>query len=186
MKTVTLQCATCGEDFEKNSGQHKSRLKKGATDFYCTRSCFASRPANLARMESMRLASAKVLNIADYAANKNDKFYGLREHLRRAKKRGEKYQGLTLEDLLEVWTSQQGRCACTGVELQHPHSHGHDISKNFLASLDRIDSSIGYKKGNVQFISATANNMKNDMSEEEVQQFFDIIRGIQRSDSITA
>jgi len=184
--TVSLECATCGVEFDKCAKEHRSRVKKGKTEFYCSRSCGAKRKANLDRMADMHAASAEVHNIADYAANRADEFTGLREHLRRAKQRGDKYEGLTLEHLLIVWDRQQGRCAFTGVDLEHPGFGGHDIHQNYLASLDRIDSSVGYKDGNVQFVSATVNYLKNDMSSEGVYDFFDIVRGIRRSDSTTA
>lgn len=43
------------------------------------------------------------------------------------------------------------------------------------ATLDRIDRSNGYVKGNVWVISSRANLMKNDASEEELQKFADWI-----------
>jgi hypothetical protein len=39
-----------------------------------------------------------------------------------------------------------------------------------MASLDRIDSSKGYVKGNVQFVSAILNYAKLDMKEEEFRE----------------
>jgi hypothetical protein len=43
------------------------------------------------------------------------------------------------------------------------------------ASLDRIDSSKGYIKGNIQFISITCNYAKSDMSHEEMLTFCETI-----------
>lgn len=54
------------------------------------------------------------------------------------------------EYLWKVWLAQDGRCAYTGWELAHGES----------ASLDRIDSSIGYEVGNVQWLHKEVNWMK--------------------------
>jgi hypothetical protein len=40
-----------------------------------------------------------------------------------------------------------------------------------LASLDRIDSSKGYIKGNIQFVSVIANYAKNEMTHDEMLYF---------------
>lgn len=39
---------------------------------------------------------------------------------------------------------------------------------NTNISIDRIDSSIGYVRGNVQFVCDVANRMKQDLSQEEL------------------
>ena len=165
MSTISLSCDSCSTDFEKPVKDYNARLRKGATDFYCSLSCSSSSRNNVTR-------------IREYHDNRRDEFTGLREHLRRARQRKGKFEGLTLDHLLVVWERQRGRCVYTGVELEHPGCQGHEVSKNFLASLDRIDSSVGYRDGNVQFVSATANHLKNDMTDREVEQFFDIVRGI--------
>ena len=43
------------------------------------------------------------------------------------------------------------------------------------ASLDRIDSSLGYIPGNVQFVSVIANYAKRDFQEEELFEFCEAV-----------
>lgn len=45
----------------------------------------------------------------------------------------------------------------------------------YSASIDRIDSSIGYIRGNVVFVISAVNTMKNNLSEK---QFLNIIESI--------
>ena len=77
---------------------------------------------------------------------------------------------LTAEMLAEIWDHQKGCCAITGVPLilREPGS------KRLLqsASLDRIDSKIGYEPGNLQFLAHTINLGKSDKSNEDILAFY--------------
>ena len=68
---------------------------------------------------------------------------------------------LTLVYLWNLYLTQNRKCAITGDELPN-------ISK---ASLDRIDSSKGYIEGNVQWVTAQANNCKHTLSMPELYEF---------------
>lgn len=60
------------------------------------------------------------------------------------------------------------RCPILKVPLTH--------NTEYAASLDRIDNSKGYVKGNVQVISRRANLMKNAATLEDLRNFGDWIR----------
>lgn len=68
--------------------------------------------------------------------------------------------------LVGLWQSQDGLCAISGEKMSHrrtPRKHN-----QYNGSLDRIDSSLGYVKGNVQFVCWTVNRMKGEGTKEEL------------------
>jgi hypothetical protein len=91
----------------------------------------------------------------------------------RAKKSIRKICEIDESYLQELWINQKGICPYTGWTLQLPYgSEGWkgEVSTN-RASLDRKDSSKGYVKGNLQFISFMANLAKNNFTESELIKF---------------
>lgn len=68
---------------------------------------------------------------------------------------------VSMQYLWDLYESQNRICAITGDPIQ-------DITK---ASLDRIDSSLPYIEGNVQWVSKQANLSKHIMSMEELYEF---------------
>ncbi|MCL2312785.1 MAG: hypothetical protein FWC41_09935 [Firmicutes bacterium] len=82
-------------------------------------------------------------------------------HLQRsAIKRGYSFN-LTIKILWDLFQKQNQICAITGEYIQ-------SIKK---ASLDRIDSSIGYIEGNVQWTTIQANKCKHILSMSELLEF---------------
>ena len=70
---------------------------------------------------------------------------------------------LTVEDLGELPT----HCPVLGLELVYPGAGQGRLPES--ASLDRLDSSKGYVKGNVAIISWRANRLKSDATLAELQ-----------------
>lgn len=99
-----------------------------------------------------------------------------------ATKRGLFYD-LSLDYLCDLYEKQGSRCALSGVTLDMPlvnisryeKAKTFENTKNFTASLDRIDSSKGYVVGNVQWVHKNVNKMKMDLEEEK---FFSIVKQI--------
>jgi hypothetical protein len=85
--------------------------------------------------------------------------------------------GVSLDDLLNLWNKQGGICTYTGVNLIHKETSKEKIPFFKIASLDRIDSSVGYANGNVQFVSAMANLAKHELSHKEMVEFCKTVSG---------
>lgn len=94
--------------------------------------------------------------------------YKLQQALKAAKRRAKennKYIDIDLEYLFYLWNIQNGRCALTGDQMTYEFYKGR-VNSNL--SIDRIDSSKGYSKDNVQLVCMVANQMKNDLSINEL------------------
>ncbi|WP_199559132.1 hypothetical protein [Nioella nitratireducens] len=81
-----------------------------------------------------------------------------------------------LRELLEV---QDDRCAITGLPLQFRGAH---TDANMLPSLDRIDSSGHYERGNLQIVCRFINFWKQAANDGEFRRLLNVVRGIEVSD----
>lgn len=88
----------------------------------------------------------------------------LRYILGKAKLRKQVFN-IVAEDLYDLWDKQNGLCAYSRLPLNNRPT---DLQ---LASLDRIDSSIGYEKGNIQLVCSAVNRMKQEFSEQDFLYF---------------
>jgi hypothetical protein len=80
---------------------------------------------------------------------------------------------ISIHDLREQWEKQRGICPYTGWKLVLPANSREKIEKTpNRASLDRIDSSKGYIKGNIQFVALMAQYAKHSWPDEDVKYFF--------------
>ena len=78
------------------------------------------------------------------------------------------------EALLDLWLKQEGICALTGWRMTTRKNSGR-VKTN--ASIDRIDSSLGYDLDNVQLVCASANRAKLDLSEKD---FVELCRAVSK------
>lgn len=85
--------------------------------------------------------------------------------LRGAKDRGLEVN-ITIQEAWDIFLKQNRRCALSGEILHFPYTR--KTRKFSTASLDRIDSTIGYTKNNVQWIHKKLNTMKMNMTEKEL------------------
>lgn len=165
MSRVTVECVSCGKQFERAKKEVKRSQKVGRKTF-CSRSCagkslitnfgegWRPRPENLS------------------AGNRRTPQTPFKWFMRNVNRR-KKEVNIDIDYIMEVWDRQKGICPFTGWKLELPKNCTVFAGGSRLqrASLDRIDSSKGYIKGNVRFISVMANNCKNNFTDQEVRLF---------------
>lgn len=71
---------------------------------------------------------------------------------------------LSVEYLWKLYLIQNRLCALSGIEIYFPETSIDCSNGNKTCSLDRIDSSIGYIEGNVQWVHKDVNIMKHKLS----------------------
>jgi hypothetical protein len=80
--------------------------------------------------------------------------------------------------VLKIMEKQKWKCALTGLPLKvewTKSKKGHSLSSTSTASLDRINSKLGYVPGNVQWVYKPLNNMKWDLSQKEFIQICHLV-----------
>jgi len=75
---------------------------------------------------------------------------------------------LTIDQAIEIWETQGGRCALSGVLLtyQRDGKDGDGKKKEFNGSIDRINPGGPYTRENVQLVAARVNTMKHTLGED--------------------
>lgn len=165
--TVDLLCHFCSTPFKKYKGEYNRRIRAGATEFYCTQSC------QVRERNRRNPPKGNPENFQHTHDNRRDEYTPFRWFLARVNHRKNKGpHDLTVEYLKELWESQGGHCALTGISMDLPWS-----TEGFLqrhprnASLDRVDNSLGYIRGNVRFLCFMANLARSDFTDDAVREF---------------
>lgn len=156
MSTVILQCSECGKNFEKDKHEVSRRKAKGNSPFwFCSRSCSTSH-------RNRRTPHTPKPQVGNKYGQKYSRFAW---YIKRTA-HDQRFKQMLAEDRLvfekhieEIWT---GICAITGVELQVRDYKGKVGTENrfLIASLDRIDCSVPYQPGNVQWVSHAINQAR--------------------------
>lgn len=175
MKKVLVICENpnCSKEFFRSIGEFNRRKKLNKKQ-YCSMSCYgkAQGKSNLEFADPIKFRNAQQ-NIKNHCDNRRDDLTPFRYYTHVVRNRKKKESNIDEPYLKTLWDTQNGICPYTGWELVLPSNvegwaNGLQIES---ASLDRIDSSKGYMKGNVQFISVMANWGKNNRSEDDLIKF---------------
>ena len=165
-KNVNLICKNCRIEFNYPQKEFNRQVKKGRinTDFACSRSCSTSWRNKNTQYNVTESRKNHLLSKGEKRKRGNFTWY-----LNKARNRKHE-TNLTEEYLQELWNKQNGKCSITSYNM----SMYSRSTKNtpYTASLDRIDSSIGNIKDNVQFVCYSVNLAKQSFDNEVMLEFF--------------
>lgn len=154
---LNLVCFGCGKEFQRKSSQVRSKSM-----VFCSWSCCKG-----VRPDAM--AQFKAIATRVWASCK--------------RKTRNLVNETTAENLKELWQSQNGICPYSGRKMTLPKNRYDHLKSPFAASLDRIDSSIGYVMGNVEFVCRFVNYGKSAFSKKDIMEFFRPVANEDATDS---
>ena len=79
---------------------------------------------------------------------------------------------ITLNDIRLIWEQQKGLCAISKLPMTFDLYQGRTFTN---VSIDQINPHLGYTKENIQLVCMAVNQMKSDMSLEELYMFCEAI-----------
>jgi len=165
---VDLVCIQCGTSFSKPRNEYNRALREGQLNFCCSRKCGADRgrphvPPPVGRPDHLK------------PDNRRDELSPFRWFLKRLPYRTsarDQPHDFDAGYLKLLWETQNGTCPLTGCLMLLPKSTAGFKKRNPInASLDRINPSKGYLRGNVRFITVIANYAKHTFSDADVIEF---------------
>ncbi len=175
MKYVKVKCETCGEEVAKPQNEYNRSMRLGRK-CYCNNKCAG-------KQQVAHLLGKYTHNLKRGGDNHSDEFSPFRRHLLSIKshcsrRRDGRVCDVTLKDLKNQWEAQNGLCPYTGWTLDNPKSTvAADKAPHHMqrASVDRIDSSLGYTKDNIQFVCLIAQYAKHTFTQEELVSFCEAV-----------
>lgn len=165
--SILEKCQNCGKEFTLPKKEHTRQTKKGRKYFFCSASCSSSHNNTGRKLSSKTKNKLRETNLGNTYGYKGEFTY----FLNKARNRNKDFD-LTEEYLQTLWT---GKCALSGIDIFNSKRQKNILSS---ASLDRIDSSKGYVKGNVQFVAYGINLAKNSFSDNDIKLFIESIRSV--------
>jgi len=168
-------------DIACNIGVTKRNInKKGSTERTCT-CCNKTFPKTkefftsfTARRDGLvfqtKCKSCEKIYVEKRNSTPEKSFKLILNKIKNSPKRINKGFDIDLEYLMSVYNEQDGKCKITGLDLTCEKGKGFVPTS---ITVDRIDSSKGYVKGNIQILSYWANMSKGAMSLEEFKYFIE-------------
>jgi hypothetical protein len=160
-----------GQRFGKLTVISQTVSRNGRKSWYCKCDCGSDKIVSTKLLRSNQTRSCGCLQHSERNFHKN---WEGTQHIAKTFftniQRGAKSRNIvfdiTITDLEELYIKQNKKCALSGIDLIFSN-----VTKNKFgignASLDRIDSSIGYIKNNIQWVDKKINIMKNKLNQSE-------------------
>jgi hypothetical protein len=175
---IEIICNFCGKKSEKNLSEINRQKKKGREVFYCNLNCAGKDNFEHLNRYIGKFNSNLIPNNR-FDINTDFRWY-MKNVIKNSKKKNQEYD-LDMDYLRQVWAEQDGVCPFTKQKLQlRTHNYANISNRVYQASLDRIDSTKGYVKGNVRFVSLMFNYAKNAFSDEDVIEFCEHVTNNQK------
>lgn len=177
MTMIELTCTKCGKIFHRYKGEYTRQVNRGKTNFYCSLSCYGRNASNIKKLAEIRSG----YDISKHAGNHADMYSPFRYFLNRIRNGSGKRYGvsdLDLPYLYQLYQEQNGQCKLSNVMMTLPQSTKDTRAELTDASLDRIDSTKGYTKGNVQFVCQFINMGKCSYTDEKVRDFIHKVKSV--------
>lgn len=173
MRLVELQCKACSTTFQRVKKEIDRQKRRGRSKFYCSRKC-AGAFAITSHLNVWSRSAQNLENLKTRVSRAKNPFKAYHRRLRaRCLESSKIYEvDLTIAYLENLWVEQDGKCAISGLPMQHKSPL---VSPLEQASLDRIDSDVGYIQGNVQFILLPLNYAKGQVSDAEFRAFYALL-----------
>lgn len=151
-------CRLCGEDLPQNSFYYRTDTKKYRTECH---SCFSNKRAEYHKENKTRISEKGIQRRSNFPISKI---------LKQAQSSANRKQLDFNLDASDIVIPEF--CKYLGIKLTNIQGNGF-VDSNI--SIDRIDPTKGYVKGNVEIISRKANIMKNNASKDELILFAESI-----------
>ena len=173
MKVVKAKCQECKIFFDKPKKEfdRRIRLYGSEVNMFCGNSCSAKwiNKNVLKVITEQGKEKRRKINLNNKYSKKGEFTY----YLNRIKLRKKEFN-LTEEFLNNLWKTQEGKCAFSGITMDKQKFNKR--TNPHTASIDRIDSKKGYTQDNVQFICYSLNLAKNNFTNEEFITFLNLFK----------
>lgn len=182
-KYFTIKCKWCDSQKDILIKEYKRQINNGRKpdEFFCNNSCSCSYKMSKTSDETKLLQgeyltkwckdNPELTNLPKFSAHS----YYLNKCKQRSKATNKEFN-LDLEYIENLWETSNGKCALSKIDITLRKT-SYESADLWSASIDRIDSSKGYIKGNVQFV-AYAINLAKSNKDDQILQFIEMIKNI--------